>query len=332
MSHSGSGGVAVRAGPSPRLGGGRAKLRRAQRRAAAKIRSARPDEIADESQFACALLCGRCGQLGWPEATRTTLPHRRDARAPAASVEPCSHCEDTSWIDLRRGSTALALRDGENFDNDDEGTRNREIALNASLATVIGGFMGLVTIGFTWPVLAVGACAGVAAGLYKRREFRRGSPAPSVLPRRWSMALPVEGTVTSTHRGRIALTDEALRSPLTGRRCAAWEVGLRDDDDHEGELSSWALLEQHVEALTVDGRSIDPDETHLQLSRQSLGRISQLSLDEPALVYLRQRGFTPGDADLHVYETVVETDVGAVVTMRPGGSTLSTEAAHGSGA
>ena len=312
--------MSVRAGPSPNLGGRRAKLRQAQRRAL--VRSTRKHESEDVSALLCALVCGRCGQLAWPESTKTQAPHRRDDQADLGKQPACTHCGDKSWIDLRRESTALALRDGERQAREANENRTREVVLNSTMGTALGTFLGVIVVGMAWPAVAIGLGVGAVAGLAKHREYSHGDPTPSELPRRWSMALPPRGPSSGRREGRATAKEEPLRAPLSGTRCVAWEVGLREDDDAAGDLATWALLEQQVDALDVDGDPLDPLLTHLGGTRHYLGRMSELELDEAAKDYLRQRGITSMTPDYFVYETVIEADLPVLVDVYEAGFVL----------
>ncbi len=320
MSHSGSGGVSVRAGASPNLGGHRAKLRQAQRRAL--VRTTRKHEPEDVSALSCALVCGRCGQLAWPARTKSETPHRRDDHADLGNQPACDHCGDKSWIDLRRESTALALRDGEQQLRQADQTRTREIVLNSTVGSALGAFLGVIVVGVSWPAVAIGVGVGVVAGLVKHREYSHDDPNPTRLPRRWSMALAPRGPLGRRHVGLATAKEEPLRAPLSGARCVAWEVGLREDDDADGDLDTWALLEQQIDALEVDGAPLDPLQTHLAGTRRYLGRLSELELDDAAKDYLRQRGFTSSTPDYFAYETVVELDAPVQVDVHEAGCVL----------
>ncbi|MEM6297012.1 MAG: hypothetical protein AAGA54_37450, partial [Myxococcota bacterium] len=57
-----------------------------------------------------AMLCAECGWLDW-RASGASSPHRQAADAQADAT--CPHCGASAWLDLRRESTALAIREGE---------------------------------------------------------------------------------------------------------------------------------------------------------------------------------------------------------------------------
>jgi hypothetical protein len=282
------------------------------------VRQARAQDPGEAADLACALVCSRCGRLDWPASTAHPL-RRDDDRGTGA----CPHCGDDAWLDLGQAATALALREREEGDAYAADTHRRELTLNLSVGTVLGTVIGLVTVGVGWPALLVGLGTGAIAGLYKHREQSRGAAEPTDLPRRWAMTLPPTGEPDTTVHGPLVLTDEPLRSPFTAERCAAWEIGLRDDEDDDGAPATWTLLEQRLGAGRVGEQDVLPDRTHLRLRRRRLGRISQLELEPSAVDFLRQRGFTPGDTDLVAYETVIPVDAEVVLARRTGGDVLT---------
>ena len=307
---SGSGGVSVRAGPSPRLDGRGAALRRAQRRLLAKAAS---EPETDEAGFVCALVCGGCGQLCWPGSGHSADPHRREASPPAASLPACTHCGHRSWIDLRRESTALALRASETLGVQAKRTDRRRVVSTTVVATLIGALLGFAMIGGAAGTIGLGVLVGLVGALVTIRQDRRLAPAPLGLPRRWAMALPPSGSRALVARGKAEAHADLLRAPITGRPCLAYEVGARTDARADAPVSSWALLEQHVAELSVDGQALDPTQVHLDLRRERLGELGGLQLDERARVYLRQRGLWPAERSLELFESIVAPGADAEV-------------------
>ena len=296
---SGSGGVSVRAGASPDLRSRRARLRPALKRA--QIRQSRNQE--DEAvSTACALLCAQCGRLEWPSASEASHPMRQDPDA-GPRREPCSHCNETLWIDLGRPSTALALRRGEE-ENSRELSVHSKVALNATGATAAAALVGVVGFGLVWATAIGAVLTGLAVGIHSFNQRRRGGNKGHPLPDRWSMALAPSGPTKVAATGPIEAV-EPLRSPISGTECVAYEVGLREDDDAQAELASWALVEQRVASSTIDGADV-PRATHLRLRRRRLGRLSDMELDDAARAWLHERGFSPTGSTLHLFETIVE--------------------------
>lgn len=308
MSRSASGGVSVRAGPSASLKSRRVRARRERGREPGE------DEVVRATG---ALLCSECGRLTWPDAGSAS-PHRSSDQTPQRAE--CPHCESRAWIDLRRESTALAIREGEEGFAAAE-SESVEVLRKAGLGVVVGSFVGILATGSLWAGLIVALLAGIAGGLAGVRLRRMSVPPKRTLPDRWSLALPPSSGTTTTVEG-VADNVELLRSPLTGRACVAFEVGLREDLNSTGELSSWALLEQRVASMSVAGIAVDPAVTFVELPRESLGELAPESLDAAAVEWLLERGFTPVGSTLTVFESVLppearlslaQSSVGAVL-------------------
>ncbi len=309
VSRGATGGVSVRAGPSPSLRSRRVRARREH---------PRPDVDIDRVRATGALLCSECGRLEWPDQTAAS-PHR--ATDGVEQHRACPHCEARAWIDLRRESTALAIRQGE------EGGAAREsvwadTGRKAGIGLIIGSILGLLVTSSLWAGTLVALLSGAAVGLGALRLRRISMAPPSPLPDRWSLALPPAEPMTETHRGRPEVT-ETLRAPLTGRACVAYEVGLRADGDADGELSSWALLEQRVAAQTVDGCSVDPDATFARPPREYLGELSPQLLDAAGMEWLAERGFSAVGSNLRVYESIVPVDADVELSRGDAGATLA---------
>lgn len=322
MSSGASGGVSVKAGPSPKLGG-RSALRRAQRRAL--VRQSRVREDLDVVAVACAYVCAECGQLGRPQQRAGASPHRSDTEG-APRLDPCDNCDSDAWIDLSRDSTVLALRNGE---QESLVFRAANIAqIPALLGLVAGIFAGLFLFSASPLVELIttamgfgGACAGLGIGALLRR---RGVETSTALPHRWTMALPPPPSERPvTHfEGPIEGTGEVLRSPITGRPCLAYEIGLRGDERQDASLGTWMLIEQHVAPAKVNDVDLDPSATHLSLPRHRVGKLAKGELDDAALAYFRQRGYTLEGTTLIVYESIVEEGARVVVESRTSGSVL----------
>lgn len=271
-----------------------------------------------------ALLCSECGRLTWPGAGSAS-PHRSSGLAPQEAE--CPHCQSRAWIDLRRESTALAIREGEQGFAAAE-SASVDILRKAGLGVVVGSFVGIIATNSLLVGLCMALLAGVAGGLAGVRLRRMSVPSKRTLPDRWSLALPPATEATSTVEG-VAQDVELLRSPLTGRECVAFEVGLREDLNGAGELSSWALLEQRVASMSIAGAVVNPASTFVELPRESLGELAPESLDTAAVEWLLERGFTPVGSNLTVFESVllpegllslVQSSQGAV--LRPASTAL----------
>jgi hypothetical protein len=252
------------------------------------------------------MVCGKCGQLAWPADVGGAHPHREDVTSMALRLQQCSFCGADEWIDLRYEATALALRENEAVRRPSLALRRASLLLTAVFGVGVGAAAGLVAAIPWWGTTLLAAHLGALAGLLWKRAHAPFPARRSERPIRWAMALLPAGSSTEQIRGTVELCDEALRSPISGRRCAAFEVGVRDDEQADARPDTWRLLEQHLALVEVADQQVDQDSTHLELRRQFLGTIGSMDLDEAALVYLRQRGFYPGDHGLCVFETIVE--------------------------
>lgn len=305
MSRGATGGVSVRAGASPEL-----RSRRV------RARPIRPRDPGDEPLHATgALLCAECGRLHWRE---TMAPHR--ASMDTVSDPPCPHCNAHAWLDLRRESTALAVRLGEDGDAEAP-SPTMELVRNASMGMLVGAFVGVLATSSLLTGGLVAGLAGAVAALSTARLRRAALPPRPALPERWAYALPAEAPSSTLLRGH-AHPVEPLRSPITGRPCAGYEVGLRRDDDDAGPLTSWALLEQRVAPLELDGTSLDPSTVHLDLPRESLGVLSSDEADPAAIEWFRERGCSLVGGTMVVYETILPLGAAVQVTSSAQGSTL----------
>ena len=318
----GSGGVSVRAGPSPRLGSGRAQLRRLQRRALHKGPGGGGDPLdPDEAGFTCAVVCGSCGHLQWPDHRNS--PHRREADAGTSGLPPCTNCGDQAWIDLAPESTAFELRKSERTSLGFFRHRKVQLAMSVVFGAWLGFWLG-GAIGDIWPLLGLPAGlltgTGAALGMYALEKKALGE-APK-LPARWTMALPPAELRDEPVRGIPLPKGDLLTAPITGRPCFAYEVGIRDTPDADGKLPTWILLEQRVVDFELDGQALDGSSVHLDLDREYLGSPEDLDLEDAAKIFLRQRGFGPTTPAPHVYETIVAADAEIVVQRGPQRSVL----------
>ncbi len=197
----------------------------------------------------------------------------------------------------------------------------------AGLGMVVGSFLGILATSSVVAGLCIAALAGVAGGLAAVRLRRMSVPVERTLPDRWSLALPPATPGTNTTAEGLAQCAAPLRSPLTGRECIAYEVGLRSDSSHCAELFTWALLEQRVAPMSLHETPVDPATTFVELPRETLGELSSETLDPPAIEWFLERGFSSIGSSLIVYESIVppqarvsltSTGDGAVLRFSPG--------------
>ena len=228
-------------------------------------------------------------------------------------------CGQHSWIDLGRESAALMLRQQEEHDQQARIGRRRSVARDALLGGMVGALFGFPVLGGSSGVLLMMLTALLAGSWSLRQQRWLGRP---VLPWRWAMALPPAGAVTEVRQGPARARGDSIVAPLSGRRCVAYEVGVRHDDRGTEHAGTWALLEQCVAAIEVGGHAVDPESTHLVLPRQHLGSRSTVELDEAAEAYLRQRGLGSKAATLELFEGIVEADAEVRLELTGQGATL----------
>lgn len=303
-----SGGVSVRAGPSAQAKSKRVRARRERKRERTE------EEVVRATG---ALLCSECGRLTWPDAGAAS-PHRMSEQTP--QLADCPHCDSRAWIDLRRESTAIAIREGEQGVAAAE-SASVDILRKAGLGVVVGSFVGILATSSLLAGFCIAMLAGVAGGLAGVRLRRMSVPPKRTLPDRWSLALPPASEGAAVVEG-VAEDVELLRSPLTGRTCVAFEVGLRQDLNSTGHLSSWALLEQRVSTMRIDGTPVEPAATFVEIPRESLGELAPEILDAAAVEWLLERGFTPVGSNLIAYESVVLPSARLSLVWGPKGAVL----------
>lgn len=225
-------------------------------------------------------------------------------------MPPCSHCGDDGWIDLGHPSTALALRMSEDQHAQKIVSLPKRMFGYGLFGAAMGWFLGLMVSGGIWATLGITLLTGVIGSLMVLHQHRAShAPEPSVLPARWAMALPPAPGKHREVRGPATTTADALRAPLSGRRCVAWEVGVRPDTESDGPDASWWLLEQKLLPITVGDEALEPAQTHLRVPRVHYGSLATAELDEAARLFLRQRGIGGSEvATVELYETIIEAE------------------------
>lgn len=310
----------MRAGAGPRIS---KRPRRLPRKQLARHRGS---SAAESRALGHALVCAECGQLGWPSEGGDAQPHRRDAVETTAYREPCSHCGERSWIDLGRESTALMLRQHDEDDVDGRGLGGGQVVRDGAVGAVVGAAVGIIVL---YPsvvgVLVMAFLVAMLSGAWSLRQHQRHAPRPTSLPARWAMALAPAGPVAEVVSGPVHAAGELLTAPLSGRRCVAYEVGLRHDGQATAAASTWALLEQRVAPLGVGAQRVEPPAVHLALARERLGARSTVALDEAAEAFLRQRGFGARSTELELFETIIEPDATVQLELTAHGATLRRE-------
>jgi hypothetical protein len=243
---------------------------------------------------ASARLCAECGWFAPPAIPRGD-PMRRLQIAGVDPIE-CPHCRERLWIDLAHVPSATMVRQDE-IDairaRNDTGSLRWIVGTGTLLASSVAllPWDGWMLLPVVW-----GTGIGMSRWLATRARGRRG-------PRRWSRPRRRWRAGSVLARGRIAAEHEIV-APLSGRPAVAWLVHVRYADatpptrvrgtDH----SSWALVEQSVAHVSIDGSSVG-DSLTLDLSPT---RIDTMHPD--AQRWLRTRGLDAHD-DLELYESVI---------------------------
>ncbi len=224
-------------------------------------------------------------------------------------------------MDLGHDSIASRLRDQEEARVAIR-KRNRDAVRYGALAAVCGAAWGANTGGGLSFIVVAGVFAGLVSGLSLYYVARPDGGPPSSFPTRWALALPPTAPVTEVVQGPARPVDEVLFAPFTGRRCVAYEVGVRFERGRSPELNRWALLEQRVTPMTVDGRAVDVGVTHLELPRHHLGRSSKVPMSDAARDFLAQRGLDSHTLTFELFESIVEVDALAELRMTREGMSL----------
>jgi hypothetical protein len=253
--------------------------------------------------------CSTCGYLLTPAAREDRDPTRgdpmrRDALA-VSSTHVCPHCRDRSWIDLGVVSVALRVRDEESA------LQHRKHARAARGATCLGMMVAGLVLGATihlvlaWILMPLGLVGLVLSGAAEELEALafRGVKADRSKPvRRWRR--PAVAWARGSRLARGTAHARSSIAPLSGRPAVAWVVAIceGDEDPRDTRFSTtdagWLLVEQHCEALTIDG-------TPLASEPVVLAELRPAFLASPTAVeWLRARGFDPGD-DLRLFEGIL---------------------------
>lgn len=276
--------------------------------------------------------CGRLHDLKKPQR----FGYRQD-HTDAPVLERCEHCSSTSLADPSIETTRRVLQ--EHDDEQDEQRRDlsgllirrfRDVALLIAGTMLVGRLAYLClsqASGKTWNtafepsaagasvvillVLGVGLLAALLVSLRNTWATTRRL----TLPARWKLVRS-RGWRGTRDSGPITCATP-LYAPLSGRPCAAFEVGVRAEPHAAGPLRTWLLLEQHIAPSLVGARRIDPQRTALQLPREPFDEEAQLH--EPH--YLHDRGFEGAGVGLFLFESIVPLDATVNIIERRDGTT-----------
>jgi hypothetical protein len=262
----------------------------------------------DRWPFPCALACGTCGQLQWPASAAAGDPLRRDPEVSPTDARPCTACGNRGFVDLASKGMARALVDAEMHD--------RAIRSAAVRRVVRGVVLGVVSLGAVWWLRDVGLLAVSAFGLgviclARACASLRAAFGRSAMPRRWSTAHPPRALRPRPRPwlANAVVNGTPMAAPLSGRPCLGYEVAVAWGS---GAPRPWALLEQRVSDLEVDGARLSGRAVGLELPRESF-EVSASRAPAHVVQYLRARGLELTDDVLAIYESVLEPGASVAV-------------------
>lgn len=280
----------------------------------------RHSDIPDRLPYPCYFLCGECG---WLEDGPVAHPLRSVADE-AHEPGPCPSCQAKSWVDLRKQTIAQTYREAEVLDATMRNDRARRYGL------WLGASFGVVTLGgvvaelprppellglpvpLVLPVLlGLGLVAWLITGTAIAAIIRRVQPGRAGRCR-WRRALPRPIAVSGGNR---AVADRApvegvvegetvLQTPLGREPCVAWAVQVWSGDH-------LLLDEQHHAPLTIDGVRVPSDTVGLDFATRRQRYPS--GNDEAFQRFMAQRGLSPHDSSLRIYESHLVSGVPAAL-------------------
>lgn len=282
-----------------------------------RIRERDPRDYVD---FACYRLCMECGYLGDPLVSDPNRAHQGSF----GIGHSCPACGQPALTDLAHTPTVLALCEVDAHDAPAQASwlsrlGSRAIGTLAVVASVslVGFFLYTLAsqrgVDLFYFLLWSGALMPLlATARVVQKQMAERSKAKQ-LPARWRLAAPGQRSLRGpATRGQLGC-EQPMLAPLSRRPCAAYEIGVRSDDDPDGELGTWLLLEQRCGALKVAGWQLRPDNVEFRLRRTRF--VPEQQHQEVLRRFLRQRGLNPND-ELVVFETIVE--VAAACEVRQG--------------
>lgn len=270
--------------------------------------------------FDCHWQCAECGFQLPVEADQSAGGYRQHAELGPKDQppqEPCGGCGERAWANLRQGAIieALELQDEQR----QELLRGRRDWTRLVLPAF--GWLGLgfaaANAADTRTLLLIG---GLSVATSLMSYWRANTLGEQLLfANAWHHAHQPRGHEQSVARGKLEAAGE-LRAPLSGRRCVAYELGIRHDSNPHDVAGSWTLLEQRcAPGLQVAGR--EPERTpYLRVHRRRF----EGELDARARRALRKRGLDPDRPGYTLFETLVEVGTRAHLLRHEHGLVLST--------
>lgn len=305
---------------------GRTEQRRAYRREMARL--GQEGQFAVEAVTSNVRICLSCGYVH-AQVQPETFGYRQDASPVRAAVEKCSHCGESTLTDPASEVARHGLQQSDEEDHEERSTRTSRLVAGSCVVAILLAVLGeLVYVVFSFVHDLKGSALGLIPGLVLILAF--GTPIGYLLlrlwteyresrrfrrPARWRFVEP-KGRRKSRLQGAVVCSTP-LYAPLSGRPCAGYEIGVRDDTNADAPLGTWFLLEQRVAPCTVAGQELSPERTALRLTRT----MHTSSAPPHQTHYLRDRGFDANAMGRTLFESIVPLDASVAVIERRDGST-----------
>jgi hypothetical protein len=227
-------------------------------------------------------------------------------------LHPCPSCGETAWADLRNVDLRRAVGELDAAeDNRRSSFWSGAVLYALALAACSAGIWLVGTRATLLGTIGAAICfapvllAPLLSGALARRV---GKSARRNTPVRWHRPFAraprkrgpsVTGPAAALGGGQAPAP--LLTSPLTGRPCLAYEVGVRLDDDADAPDATWQLLDQRNVALKVGPTAVEADRAWVTGQRHRLDPPAHAVRD-----YLLQNGLDPDLEHYVFFEIVVE--------------------------
>jgi len=219
----------------------------------------------------------------------------------------CPGCGEQAWADLEENAVVDALVETDDNRWTTRTWRRRGVVklggVTLGILAAVGSALarpGDGSIVLFGPLLLVIIAAIVRGAL---SDIRAGGRAPRAT--RWRGAALAPRRIVRRHRGvpTHSPNEALLVAPLSGRPCVAYELAVRRDNDVAGAAWSWALVEQAVAAVRIEGHTVDPRMTQLALPRTPYPD----DVDPLAVATaLRMRGLDISRGSYRLFESIIE--------------------------
>ncbi len=241
-------------------------------------------------------------ECDWVELAAALPGYRGTRQQPG----PCPGCGEQAWADLEENAVVDGL-----VETDDKrwATRTWRRRGLIKLGAVVVGLLAAVGTALArpqdgsyilfGPLLLVVVAAIVRGAVSDLRAGRR-----ALRPSQWRGAVRPPKRIVQRHRGvPSGIGDEGLLvAPLSGRPCVGYELAIRRDTNAAAAPWSWALIEQAVAPVRVQGHAVDPRTTQLALPRTHCPQ----GLDPVAVrTVLRMRGMDVSRGTYELFESII---------------------------